>query len=82
MPEVLGNAAVLESLGNPESFAAAILKVLSDEKFRQSMKIAGIRRAQHFHYEASARQLLKVFADCLKGCGSFSAVELPQESSV
>ena len=59
MPEVLGGAAILEPLTSPQRFAAAVVKVMRDEDLRSSMKLEGVRRAQKFSYEASAKQLVK-----------------------
>jgi glycosyltransferase involved in cell wall biosynthesis len=61
MPEVLGDAAILEPLTSPQRFASAIIKVLSDENFRHSMQVKGIHRAENFRYEISVRNLLETF---------------------
>jgi glycosyltransferase involved in cell wall biosynthesis len=63
MPEVLGEAAILEPLSSPERFASAIRKVLADDSLRGSMEAKGIRRAERFRYEASVRKLLEVFGE-------------------
>jgi glycosyltransferase involved in cell wall biosynthesis len=61
MPEVLGDAAILESLTSHESFATAILRVLTDDQLRGALRAKGIRRAQSFRYETSVKQLLELF---------------------
>ena len=61
MPEVLGDAAILESLNSPERFATSIVRVLSDDQVRGALRTKGILRAQRFRYETSVKQLLEVF---------------------
>ena len=61
MPEVLGDAAILESPTSAERFAAAITGVLSDEALRQAMRTQGIRRARKFCSQTSALQLVEIF---------------------
>jgi len=61
MPEVLGDAAILEPLGNIERFTNSILKVLADSEVRAELRAKGIQRAQRFRYEMSVIQLLEVF---------------------
>ena len=63
MPEVLGDAAILEPLTNPEGFATAIVRLSNDENFRTAMSIAGLKHAQRFQFETSAKQLLNVFEE-------------------
>jgi glycosyltransferase involved in cell wall biosynthesis len=61
MPEVLGNAAILESPTSAEDFAAAIARVLMDEDLRETMRARGISNAQRFAARSSAERLLEVF---------------------
>jgi glycosyltransferase involved in cell wall biosynthesis len=61
MPEVLGDAAILEPLKSHESFATAIVRVLTDDQLRGALRAKGIRRAQSFRYETSVKQLLELF---------------------
>jgi glycosyltransferase involved in cell wall biosynthesis len=63
MPEILGNAAILESCTNAERFAAAITYVLSNASVREEMRAKGIRRSQRFQGESSTQQLLGVFEE-------------------
>lgn len=63
MPEVLGDAAILEPLTSPERFATAILRVLADDQLRGALRAKGIQRAQRFRYETSVKQLLGLFED-------------------
>jgi glycosyltransferase involved in cell wall biosynthesis len=61
MPEVLGDAAILESPTNPEGFASAITRVLSDETLYREMRSQGIRRAERFCSQTSSQRLVEVF---------------------
>jgi glycosyltransferase involved in cell wall biosynthesis len=68
MPEILGDAAILEPLASPQRFADAVVRVLGDETLRSSMKAKGIRRAQKFRYETSAKQLVGFFEEARPLC--------------
>lgn len=59
MPEVLGDAALLQSPHDAEGFAAAISRVLGDENLRYSLRLAGIQQARKFRWESSVRQFLE-----------------------
>jgi glycosyltransferase involved in cell wall biosynthesis len=59
MPEVLGDAAILEPPSSADRFAEAISRVLTDENLRCTMRTRGLERAQKFRWEASVRQLLE-----------------------
>ncbi len=61
MPEVLGEAAILEPLTSVDRFATAILKVLAEDGVRKVLRAKGVQRAQRFRYQTSVRQLLEVF---------------------
>jgi glycosyltransferase involved in cell wall biosynthesis len=65
MPEVLGDAAILESPTSAEGFAMAITKMLSDEALRRAMRARGICNAQRFCSQTSAQRLLEVFEEPL-----------------
>jgi glycosyltransferase involved in cell wall biosynthesis len=61
MPEVLGDAAILEPVTSAEGFATAIRRVLADDQVRGDLRAKGIQRAQTFRYETSVKQLLEIF---------------------
>jgi glycosyltransferase involved in cell wall biosynthesis len=61
MPEVLGDAAILEPLTGHERFAAAIRRVLEDDSLRMVLRTKGIQRAQSFRYETSVKDLVGIF---------------------
>jgi len=58
MPEVLGNAAILEPPDSAQRFADAILKLRANVSFRHAMQAAGILKAEEYCWHASAKQLL------------------------
>jgi glycosyltransferase involved in cell wall biosynthesis len=66
MPEVLGDAAVLEPLTSQERFATAMLTVLADDQLRGVLREKGIQRAQSFRYETSVNRLLEIFERSLR----------------
>jgi glycosyltransferase involved in cell wall biosynthesis len=63
MPEVLGEAARLVDPLDVEALAAAIGEVLEDERLRDELRSAGLKRAYEYRWEASARQMLDVYAE-------------------
>ena len=63
MPEVLGEAARLVDPLDVEALAAAIGEVLEDEHLRDELRFAGLKRAYAYRWEASARQMLDVYAE-------------------
>jgi glycosyltransferase involved in cell wall biosynthesis len=65
MPEVLGDAAILESPSDAAGFATAIANVLTDDSLRDAMRARGICRAQRYRPDASARRLLEVFEEAI-----------------
>jgi glycosyltransferase involved in cell wall biosynthesis len=78
MPEVLGDAAILEPPTSAERFAIAILRVLTDDQLRGALRAKGIGRVQSFQYETSVRQLLEIFEKPLQQ----TAATLPRENAV
>jgi len=61
MPEVLGDAAILEPLSSAERFGKSIRRVVADDQLRGALRAKGIQRAQSFRYETSVKQLLEIF---------------------
>ena len=59
IPEVVGDAALLVPPTQPEAFAEAILRVMSDKDLRKTMIERGLSRAACFRWEKAARQLLE-----------------------
>ena len=60
MPEVLGDAAILEPPDSAQRFADAILRLRSDANLRHAMQAAGIRKAEEYCGQASAKQLMNI----------------------
>jgi glycosyltransferase involved in cell wall biosynthesis len=58
MPEVLGDAAILEPPDSAQRFADAILMLQTNVNLRNAMRAAGIHKAQEYCWQASAKQLL------------------------
>lgn len=58
MPEVLGDAAILEPPDNAQRFADAILKLRGNANLRNAMQAAGFHKAEEYCWQASAKQLL------------------------
>jgi glycosyltransferase involved in cell wall biosynthesis len=69
MPEALGDAAILRSPADAHGFAAAVVKILSDENLRRTLQANGIRRAQEFRWEMSVKQLLRSFEESPRKLG-------------
>ena len=63
MPEVAGQAAMLADPYQPSLIAEAIMTMLSDSELRNSYREKGKARAAEFTWEASARELLHLYAD-------------------
>jgi glycosyltransferase involved in cell wall biosynthesis len=82
MPEVLGDAAILEPLQSPEGYARAILRVLADDQLRGTMRAKGIQRARMFRYETSVKQLLDVFDGVSPANGGRTRLEIRVPSEV
>ena len=58
MPEVLGDAAILEPPDSAQRFADAILKLQANTNLRRAMQLAGVHKAEEYCWQASAKQLL------------------------
>jgi glycosyltransferase involved in cell wall biosynthesis len=78
MPEVLGDAAILEPVSSAERFATGIRRVLTDNELHRDLRARGIQRAQSFRYETSVKQLLEIFEEA---SGPISA-KLGQQDAV
>ena len=63
LPEVVGNAGRLVAPTDVEGFAAAIRNVIEDEALRRRMRERGLERAQHFSWDATARQTLALYRE-------------------
>ncbi len=69
-PEIAGDAARYVNPEDPDEIAETIREVLESEALRNQMIHAGLRRAQSFRWEATARETLKVYYEVANGAGS------------
>jgi glycosyltransferase involved in cell wall biosynthesis len=67
MPEVAGGAAMLVDPLDVGGMAAAIARVLREERLRARLRAAGVARARQFSWETSARQVLDTYAALVRG---------------
>jgi glycosyltransferase involved in cell wall biosynthesis len=59
--EIAADAAVLSDPTDPKAIALAIEKVLADKNLQTSIRHAGLKRAQEFSFEATAKKTLNVY---------------------
>lgn len=64
MPEVAGSGACLVDPFNPDSIRAGILRVLSDEGYRQALVEAGFENIRRFDPALVARQYESLYLSC------------------
>jgi glycosyltransferase involved in cell wall biosynthesis len=55
LPEVAGDAALYVDPADPDTLAAAILRISEDEELRRRLRAAGLQRAALFRWEDAAR---------------------------
>jgi glycosyltransferase involved in cell wall biosynthesis len=60
LPEIAGDAALLASPDDPEAFAAAVHRLLTDAEVRQDMVTRGIRRAAAFSWQRHTLETIGV----------------------
>lgn len=65
MPEVAGDAAILVDPLNMAELADAFRRVLADDALRNDLAKRGLRRAQEFTWQRTAREMLKVYEKVL-----------------
>lgn len=61
LPEVAGDAAILVNPEDEEELARAIMRLITDDSLRDSLRKRGLERAKLFTWEDTARKTLKVF---------------------
>lgn len=61
LPEVLGNAGLLANANDPERFAAAIDRMLTDDGFAHRCAEAGLARARLFSWSCAAASLRRAY---------------------
>jgi glycosyltransferase involved in cell wall biosynthesis len=67
LPEVVGKAAVLVNPENVFEIMRALHRVLLDQPLREKLKQRGYEQAKRFSWEASARQMLSLYEEVVKG---------------
>ncbi|MEK9172356.1 MAG: glycosyltransferase family 1 protein [Nitrospirota bacterium] len=67
LPETVGDAALLVDPRNPAGWAQAMTRVADDAALREDLCRRGALRVKAFSWEQSARDLLKVYQDLMKG---------------
>src|SRR5713226_7265069 len=63
LPEVVGKAAVLVNPENVFEIMRALHRVLVDHALRDRLKVRGYEKAKQFSWDASARQILRVYRE-------------------
>ncbi len=63
LPEVAGDAALLINPLDPEELAHAMVSVLADSNFRETLQSKGMERARQFTWGRAARQTLAVYRE-------------------
>jgi len=63
LPEVVGNAAVLVNPDNVFEIMRALHRVLLDQALRDKLKLRGYEQAKRFSWDASARQIHRVYQE-------------------
>lgn len=61
LPEVVGEAGILLSPEDPESWAASMQTVLNNADLREEMVRAGLKQAQNFSWERTARATRSIY---------------------
>ncbi|MGH9329078.1 MAG: glycosyltransferase, partial [Vicinamibacterales bacterium] len=62
LPELVGDAGLLADPDDPDTFAAAIERVLDDPSLATDMETLGLARAARFDWDHSARVLRDAYA--------------------
>ena len=61
IPEVVADAGILVDPYSVNEIAAGLERVLSDPELRDDLRERGLRRAEEFSWERTARQTLEIF---------------------
>lgn len=61
LPEVVGESALLVNPGDKKEIVSALNKILSDKELRADLINKGLKQAQNFSWDKSAKSLLEVF---------------------
>lgn len=66
MPEVVGESALLVNPESPTQIADAMIKLIKDPELADQLREKGLRQAEKFSWEKSAKKLLKIFTKIIK----------------
>lgn len=69
LPEVMGGAGMLVDPEDPDALAAQLLRVLGDEQLARRMSTAGVSRARHFSWAATAAATEQVYRQARETVG-------------
>ena len=67
MPEVSGDAALLVDPTSVDDIAAAVLRLVADDRLHETLRTRGFERSRRFTWERSATQTLEVFRAAAAG---------------
>ena len=79
LPEVVGNAAVLVNPENVFEIMRALHRVLIDQPLRDKLKQRSYEQAKKFSWDASARQILKVYREVAAKSGRVTKAAAQEE---
>lgn len=65
MPEVAGEGALLVDPFKPDTIADALVKLESDEAFRDELTAYGLQQAQRYSWKSTAEAWVKIYQDVL-----------------
>ena len=63
MPEISGGKAHIVDPYKPEEITEGMIKILSDEKYRQQLKKDGLEQAKKFSWKTMAEEVLKLYEE-------------------
>jgi glycosyltransferase involved in cell wall biosynthesis len=67
LPEVAGDAAVLVDPLDTSALAAALVAVATDRDLHESLRVAGLRRAEQFSWQRTALDTLRCYQSAVDG---------------
>ena len=67
LPEIVGDAGLLIPPGDEQALASAMAEVLHDSTLFNQLRTRGLQRSEHFTWERTAQQTLKVYQQVLMG---------------
>lgn len=66
IPEVIGDAGIVFTEGDPDALAAALRRMLSDENLRERLVVAGHEQVKQYSWERVAEKTYELFRQVLK----------------